>query len=360
MNQCSVRGIVFAVIVLAAAVVLVPGVPVAGTTASMSGGESERLIFAVTVIRHGDRTPFAQLMNDPHSWDIGSSQLTAKGMQQQFELGKKLRRRYVEEFSLLPATYANGAVYAVANGMNRTIQSAQCLLFGLYPLGSGPMLANGSYALPSGYQPIPLRTVPDGSTLLMESYPDYEKILKLYVFNASEWLEKEEACRKKFEHWQNALGNKVEGLNDVLTIGDVLIVRKAHGIPLPQGLSLQDESEIIDLCEWALAFQFKNEKVAQLMGMELLEQIQEDLEKAATQKNTLRFKLYSGHDTTILPLMRLLGRPLDVPPPYASHMQIELYRVGEDHIVRLRYNGNAVELPVMNNGRCSLKHFLQL
>ncbi|WP_462324245.1 histidine phosphatase family protein [Desulfoplanes sp.] len=349
----------FAVIVLAA-VALVPAVLAAGTKGSLSEGESERLIFAVTVIRHGDRTPFAQLVNDPHAWDIGASQLTAKGMQQQFKLGQKLRKRYVEECALLPATYENGSVYAVANGMNRTIQSAQCLLFGLYPLGSGPRLAGGSYALPSGYQPIPLRTVPEGATLLMESYPDYQKILKLYVFTANEWVNKEEVYRKKFEQWQDILGNEVDGLDDVLTIGDVLIVRKAHGVPLPQGLSHRDEAEIIGLCDWALAFQFKNEKVAQLMGMGLLEQIQEDLEQAATEKKTPRFKLYSGHDTTILPLMKLMGKPLNIPPQYASHLQIELYRTGDNHLVRLRYNGDAIELPVMNNGSCSLKQFLRL
>ncbi len=330
---------------------------VPGALAAM---ESEKLIFVVTVIRHGDRTPFAQLKNDPHTWKSGNSELTPLGMHQQFELGTYLRERYVDQFSLLPATYENGSVYALANGINRTIQSAQCLLFGLYPLGSGPNLPRGAYALPSGYQPIPLRTVPEGSSLLMNSYPEYQKILQRYVFNDREWVRKETASHKQFQQWERILGNEVKDLNDVLTIGDVLIVRKAHDIPRPEGLTQQDETEIIDLCEWALAFQFTNEKVSQLMGMELLETIKKDLEQASLKKDGVKFKLYSGHDTTILPLMKLMGNQLSIPPQYAAHMQIEIYQSGNDHLVRVRYNGKDIELPVMVNGRCSLEDFLKL
>ena len=322
--------------------------------------QSDELVYVITVIRHGDRTPFAQLVNDPHTWVDGPSQLTPLGMREQFQLGQQLRARYVQEIPLLTETYRYDSIFVLANTIDRTIQSAESLLYGLYPLGTGAKLSDGNYALPSGYQPIPIRTVADGSTLLMVPYPEYQKILKRYIFGSTEWINKENAYKEKFKQWQDILGNKVQSLNDVLSIGDTLIVRKAHNIPLPEGLSKQDEADIIDLCEWALAFQFRNQKVAKLMGDQLFTQIKQDLEAAATQKDATKFTLYSGHDITILPLMKLMGKPLMDPPPYAAHMQIELYRTSTGHTVRVRYQGEYIDLPVMINGCCSLEEFMAL
>lgn len=322
--------------------------------------QSDELIYVITVIRHGDRTPFARLVNDPHTWDDGPSQLTPLGMREQFQLGQQLRTRYVQEIPLLAEAYRYDSIFVLANTVDRTIQSAESLLYGLYPLGTGAKLSDGSYALPAGYQPIPIRTVADGSSLIMVPYPEYQEILKRYVFSSPEWIDKENAYKEKFKQWQDILGNNVQSLNDVLSIGDTLIVRKAHDIPLPEGLSEQDEKDIIDLCEWALAFQFRNQTVAELMGGQLFTQIKKDLQHAATQNDSTKFTLYSGHDITILPLMKLMGKPLMDPPPYAAHMQIELYRTSSGHMVRVRYQGEYIALPVMVNGSCSLEAFMAL
>lgn len=50
------------------------------------------------VWRHGDRTPSSVLPNDPNndinSWVIGLGELTKVGAQQEFNLGKLIRKRY--------------------------------------------------------------------------------------------------------------------------------------------------------------------------------------------------------------------------------------------------------------------------
>lgn len=48
-----------------------------------------KLIFAVDVIRHGDRTPTNAIPRDPFVWPQGLSELTAKGMHQVYLLGLK-------------------------------------------------------------------------------------------------------------------------------------------------------------------------------------------------------------------------------------------------------------------------------
>ena len=58
---------------------------------------------------------------------------------------------------------------------------------------------------------------------------------------------------------------------------------------------------------------------------------------------------YSGHDITLLPIMALLGAPLDETPAYAAHMELELYKIANaKHIIKLRYNGEYVKSTIMN------------
>ncbi len=46
----------------------------------------EKLIFAVTLIRHGERTPTDDIKSDPYNWEIEKGELTALGMNQQNKL----------------------------------------------------------------------------------------------------------------------------------------------------------------------------------------------------------------------------------------------------------------------------------
>ena len=53
------------------------------------------LIFAIDIIRHGDRTPMIASPEMQKIWPQGLGQLTPKGMRQEYELGKRLRELYV-------------------------------------------------------------------------------------------------------------------------------------------------------------------------------------------------------------------------------------------------------------------------
>lgn len=65
----------------------------------------ERALFAVDVIRHGDRTLVAPLPNASYPWIEGPDQLTAQGMQKEFLLGTALRKKYINKYHLLPVSY---------------------------------------------------------------------------------------------------------------------------------------------------------------------------------------------------------------------------------------------------------------
>mmetsp|Transcript_20575 Transcript_20575/g.83465 ORF Transcript_20575/g.83465 Transcript_20575/m.83465 type:complete len:102 (-) Transcript_20575:2909-3214(-) len=72
------------------------------------GPKSLRLV--IEVCRHGDRAPLFTFPKDvlPYwSWPQGRGQLTPLGERAHYELGRMLRKRYVETGFLLPAYNAS-------------------------------------------------------------------------------------------------------------------------------------------------------------------------------------------------------------------------------------------------------------
>ena len=56
-----------------------------------------------------------------------------------------------------------------------------------------------------------------------------------------------------------------------------------------------------------------------------------------------RLHLFSGHDTTLVPLLKGIGAWNDVWPPYSSDLAFELYEDSSgDHLVKIVYNGQVV------------------
>lgn len=192
--------------------------------------------------------------------------------------------------------------------------------------------------------------------MILTPYQTYLKILGKYVYNSKAWTDKQNELKGKFEVWSKILGNKVANLGDVLNIGDALIVAKQHNFPMPEGLGNEDVKEILQTTSWGLAQQFKSETVSYLMGGELVNSIIKNLKDSSESKNKYKLTYYSGHDITILPVMSLLGSPLEESPGYAANVIIELYKDGASQFyIKALYNGDYVRLPIMNGKEyCSL------
>lgn len=314
----------------------------------------------IVITRHGSRAPFGNFQKNPYKWPVPNEQLTPLGIQEEYELGQALRERYITNLQLMSDTYEDGTINALASYSDRTIQSAQALLIGLYPPGTGPVTVYGKDALPDKIQIVPIRTVSSDSILFMRNYETYITILKKYVYNSEAWQEKNKELESNYKKWSEITGTPINNLADLLNVGDVLICAKTQNLPLPEGLSEKDAEIIINATNWGLAEQFKNMDVSYLMGSEMLNKITSDLQNKAEGKDHYKMYLYSGHDITILPLMALFGTPMKTDPKYAANLVIELYKDGTQNLVKVRYDGKYVKLPMMNGeSSCTLETFIK-
>jgi lysosomal acid phosphatase len=323
----------------------------------------ERLVFAVTLIRHGDRAPVHEMPASPCNWIPGLGELTPLGINQEYLLGQSLRTRYVDQFGLLPPKYQYNSIYACSTDYNRTIMSAQALLCGLYPPGTGPLLDDGLPALPSACQPIPVRTTPEDRDRILRWQEDNKErlreILRTTVFTTVEWQKMSASAAHKFSRWSQIFGVRIENLLDLIPPGDNVNVRLLKGISLPVGLTEAEAREIVKLSQWAMAQECRPQKIGRLIAGNFLQKVITDMQKAIEGTQEYKFILYSGHDSNILPVMAALGTPLEATPPYASNVCFELYQDKDEYSVKVRYNGEDLALPGAG-GRtdCTFKQFM--
>jgi len=332
-----------------------------------ASAQAERLVFALDVIRHGDRSPIVELPDGVDLWKQGMGQLTPEGMAQEFKLGCTLKDEYITKTHLLPETYRADEMYVRSTDIDRTLMSAQCVLQGLYA-GKGPS-SMGRPVLPFGYQPIPVHTKPFNEDLMLvvDFNPKLPAALKT-VYSSPAWKEEEALVRPHFAHWSDLTQMPIMDLMHVSELADIIRIRELHKVPLPKGMTEADAKEIIDAGEWAFTQSYKSPEVGRAGSTQILDAIADYFEQVRKERTHLKFVLFSSHDTTIASIMGALGVPLDRRPPYASDLNFSLYKQDKSFTVRIKFNGKSISLPGTTggtasgaiNGGCSLEQFLQI
>ena len=155
--------------------------------------------------------------------------------------------------------------------------SAEAVLLGLYPLSTGPKI-DGKFALPQGYQPIPIHTLPTGldTELVFDSKrTEMRKINaeNFFVESNSDWIDQQKALAPLAKKWFQALGihigvQSAEELANLAKVADNLKVRKLHNIAMPAGISKQDAEAIIRWGDIILADRYKLRAVGAITGIE--------------------------------------------------------------------------------------------
>ncbi len=325
----------------------------------------EKLLFAIDIIRHGDRTPLITIPTIPFHWAEGLGQLTPSGMSQSYQLGQRLRNKYVNQAHLLPARYNAETIYIQSTDLNRTIMSAEACLLGLYPLGTGPSLPKTKIpALPGFYQPIPVHTLPQDQDRLLRvdsNKKTLNALLHQYVYSTPEWMLTDGKLQPKYAHWSEATGLIITHANQLILLADALFINQRYHIAAPQGLSEQDVKDIIQAGRWMFITTFKNRALAVGLNRFLFQTIADTLQQARKQEKPLKCILFFSHDAVISNIITLLGATLDDIPRYASDLNFSLVKKGKQHYyVKVTLNEQPIRIPGCQINVCTLEQFVRM
>ena len=357
---------------------LLIAVPCAAAALTAPPHPSLKLRLSQVFTRHGDRTPLFVLPaplevdwhcdlrhlttvnNDTHSVDevsrlyrknymaeeeqlpgnCATGELTSVGAQQHQQLGAKIRHRYVDEFGLLPPEVDPSVMFLRSTDVPRTLASAMNFLEGLYPslrelpktgglesiLDIFTMAFQNEFLLPTSvYCPIFAEKLKEAQKL-----PEWEN-----------YFQKLQPLAKQLEKAWNLttpIGTSFAGPYDTSWC------RFSHQKPLPPLVDLSVLKTLSDAALFQITFPYSLNSVAQYGLGKLFQMILHNMETTQAGTNPHKFMLYSGHDTTIGPVLAALGIPLTEYPPYASHILVELFQNTTDgsYHVGLQYNGEDV------------------
>ncbi|XP_054450840.1 prostatic acid phosphatase isoform X1 [Pteronotus mesoamericanus] len=291
------------------------------------GVAPKELKFVALVFRHGDRSPIETFPNDPikeSSWPQGFGQLTQLGMEQHYELGEAIRKRYGK---FLNESYKHQEIYVQSTDVDRTLMSAMTNLAALFP-PEGISIWNPK--LP--WQPIPVHTVPLSEDKLL--YLPFKNCPRFDVL----WKEtfKSEEFQKRLRPYKDFIDTlpKLSGYHGKELFGiwtkvyDPLFCEGTHNFTLPSWATEDTMTKLKELSELSLLSLYgihKQKEKCRLQGGVLVSEILKYMKRATQPSNHRKLIMYSGHDTTVSGLQMALDVYNGILPPYASCHFMELY-----------------------------------
>lgn len=352
-----------------------------------SSEESSKLLFVAELCRHGDRTPLKEFPSDslPVShWPEGVGQLTAIGQRAHYELGQRLRERYVDS-GFLSSSYSASEIYVRSTDIDRTLMSAQSQLTGLYPPGTAKnddvrvkfgqdSLHENEGGLPHLFQPIPIHTVANSNDMVLlpgANCPRHHRIME-EKFASPEFNKK----IKEEADFLRTVGRIAQvddpdsfSIFDVESISDTWTVFAAHSVPLPDGATPDVVSHAQNLSDWLLTFGNEGLEVHRLRAGLILNTVLEHMGIAALKEKgqlpplskemAKKFLLLSAHDTTLAATLAALRVFDGIYPPYNSTIIWELHQSSNGTLfVRVEYNGKPLVIPGCPSADCSALDYI--
>ncbi|XP_059246910.1 prostatic acid phosphatase isoform X1 [Mustela nigripes] len=311
------------------------------------GVVAKELKFVTLVFRHGDRSPIETFPNDPikeSSWPQGFGQLTQLGMEQHYELGQYIRKRYRK---FLNESYKPEQVYIQSTDIDRTLMSAMVNLAGLFP-PEGVSIWNPS--LP--WQPIPVHTVSlSEDRLLYLPFRDCPRFkeLKEETLKSTEFQKRLHPYKNFIETLPTFTGYHTEDLFGMWTkVYDPLFCESIHNFTLPSWATEDTMFKLKKLSELSILSIYgihKQKEKSRLQGGVLVSEILTNMNSATQPSNHRKLVMYSAHDTTVSGLQMALDVYNGILPPYASCHIMELYLEKGEYFVEMYYRNETQHEP---------------
>jgi acid phosphatase len=352
--------------------------------------DAETLRSVSLLYRHSVISPKYSPPKVKTEWPMGWMQLTAVGMREMYQKGQELRHKYVDRLGLISGGYKGSEIYVRASNTDRALQTAQLLMLGLYPLGTGPDPAvydASMEAVPApqlAFTPVPIHAVALKNDAVLRPWTGKAgcKAYRKYV----KQLPNTDLYRKQGSEHQDFLEHitAVTGFNEGEEAGKILYqvneiyeplsAHVQHNIPLPQGISEADLRKMRDLADWNYHHQFLGRRVGLVTGGPFIGEIVDNMREVVTAgPNARKLYIYSAHQRTLLGVEAALGietartkGPLfsGRVPPLASHYAFELHETGKGAFaMRLKFVSDGAEqvitVPGCDGPMCPLENFVK-
>ncbi|NWW54982.1 PPAP phosphatase, partial [Pedionomus torquatus] len=324
------------------------------------------------VFRHGDHTPQEFFPSDKHkevARQQGYGQLTKLGIQQQYELGQYMRRRYSYFLSNFFLFFLLLQIYVQSTDWDHTLMSAQASLAGLYPPTQG-QIWNPRIL----WQPIPVHTVRlshDNLLYLPFSHcPKYNELLK-ETFATRAFQRQLKQYRPFLKFLATHTGYPLKKLNTerIWKLSDTLQYEDINNYTLPVWATHGVRTKLTKLSELLLRAEFgfhKQIQKSRLQGGILLKTILKHISDARKPSHQQKMVMYSAHAATIVALQMALNVFNGKLPPYSACHFFELYQEKDgQYTIEMYYRNNTLRdpHPLTLPGckfRCPLERFTQL
>lgn len=363
--------------------------------ATVFSDEKARLLKVFIYTRHGARSPYTAFPRDNVSWycdeitadsvayasegimqEIGKGflhlydksnvlpgtcyqgQLTSVGLAEQYLLGTKYRYKYIHALRFAPKEFDPSFFRLRSTDITRTRQSLASQLLGWY----GDSISHKHLHPVINIQEKDTDPLADQSWCI--AFSSVKK--RLQVTN----LDLIAVHSDRLHELQNILGYGGDEGDDEYdlwyTIWDNLITRTWLGMSLPQNVTYADVvtgNNVADIFT-ALLYCNKDPSVSMFMKRARIGPYIAELMGLLTAEDGPRAEkihITACHDTTIMPLMATFAESnWDCNwPPYASHIELEIWEHGSEKYVRLYYMGKRVLPAGCTDGRiCLLDDFI--
>ncbi|CAF0877062.1 unnamed protein product [Brachionus calyciflorus] len=279
-------------------------------------------------------------------------QLTCVGEEQMFNLGSRLKEKYIKEMNFFNEKYDPSEIYVRSTHLRRTINSAKSVLAGLYQKRPSlklktPFLINVNdletdYLYPN-LQECPL--IQEKRELIKQSFDFYNENEN----NLNEYSNFVNNIKNKFNFRVNDCLNPLF----VYEFLDEIHSRMAHNLSIPKDVEiLLDQANRFASIELGLEMMENLDlncgKFINLLKLLFKEIVFKD-------KNNIldyyKLNFFSAHDNTLIALLIVLNQINEenyIHPPYGSDLVIELWKKFERkhyiYFVKLYFNGKGISV----------------
>ncbi|CAL1546379.1 unnamed protein product [Lymnaea stagnalis] len=295
-------------------------------------------------------------------------QLTGRGAVQQILNGMHCSERYYHQHKLFDEENWSQKVVAHSTEISRTYQSAVAFLYGLLPTFDHEKISinrasninfceenivGGSCSCSSVES---LRGKAIRECRADEGYIELLKKHSHLVTHLSDVL----GIRPKNIQWTSIM----DGLSSFACHNTAPFCNSNHSCVTAK--TVEDVWKLVDHQSVCLHNNPHYKKFSKVSSYGLLYRIARELKMAVHTGSNSVFHLYSGHDTTVSPLITALELQDAVWPGYATMIVFELYqkKSSKENFIRILQNGKLVTSEVVfcqgvtTDGFCSLNRFL--